>query len=691
MKDPYSPIAVPVMPPWADDNWRFGYDEKRHEYCGHLSQVLSTAPPGQIHLIGVYGVGKSSLLNRSLHGLRAGRHAPGPSLIDWHSDGKYYSLDDEVVGDLVGEWCRALKLEPPLEEWEDALRLFLSYRSPGELIFRVAVDSMDPSTAILGKIIHDGEQLLCIEMHEPLAIPRERGIPGRWGVRRSPTGMEEITERLEPSVTRIWLKGFDDSGVGSLCYSRHSQVCEDCAKMQSGHCSASGTTFRRPGFHPTTDAVAVLKQWAGTHPLLLHMLCYGLDLYYQSSESCAGDIRSIVELVVKDHAKGVEHHVQHLYYTLPEHHRRWLYDLWTGDHIDPAGLDRLRGCGLVYEEDGVFRPIKLLEGFLKQEPITKEVKMALVRDMIEAYFFSLGDPKEPGRVVLKRVWGQIFPKKHIANVYVDSLFEAIQKEPKTKSFEIKVEHIREMLKYKVDLGGLDLQQLTEGQFFDKMISVLSKGLPFPGSYSEEDQKQIARRLMERTTSIFTASLCSSENEEIWQQIMLEEAQRSGVALDKVYEGIERVVPQMRVHYDLIEEKLVWIEDRVAKILARLESEGVVVADVGEDSARVEERLENIGRQNLNATEEGNRVIDHYRETLQETVSTPRLGARDEGIRAAAIENWEDHKRLHFRLLWKSSDATHLNEFLTAIEHLGALYSDQYDVDDLVPALGPRVS
>ena len=307
----------------------------------------------------------------------------------------------------------------------------------------------------------------------------------------------------------------------------------------------------------------------------------------------------------------------------------------------------------------------------------------MVSDMIEAYFVGLGDPKEPGRVFLRRLWEEVFPKKTIADVYVDSLFKAIQEEPKTADFEITRNELRKVLKYPVDLEGVDLHKLSQDQFFERMTLVLRNNLPFPDT---EDPAQIIRNLLRRTHAEITSALSSEKNTDLWQRLMMEEAKRSGTKLDEVYDQVTEILPQVHLLYVPLEEKVTWIGDGVEELAKKLEGLGVDVADVKENMAKFLALQESLAVEPLTATSPGKQIIEHtpaLEEDEAEAIARLAIGRAEVNAVIRELEALKElAHNLHLKQKERSKSAKCWDLYEIMLRQLGRLCLGQYYMSDL---------
>ncbi len=217
----------------------------------------------------------------------------------------------------------------------------------------------------------------------------------------------------------------------------------------------------------------------------------------------------------------------------------------------------------------------------------------LIKEMIEAYFGSFADPKEPAKVVLKEAMREFFPKKTIDEVYLGSLFQALKEDPGTCDFNITHDDLTQVLKYEVP-PDIDLHKLNQDQFFEQMSAALKENLPFDDT---KDPSQIIRNLLTRTHGIMVSTLSLDQNQEIWRSLMSRAAEQQGQELKVIYGEVQQILPGFHLAF--------------MEVVKKLDEIGWSISGLKEDTAKSLELMNNLSKKPLDGTEEGRQLINYF--------------------------------------------------------------------------------
>ena len=145
--------------------------------------------------------------------------------------------------------------------------------------------------------------------------------------------------------------------------------------------------------------------------------------------------------------------------------------------------------------------------------------MSTLRDLIESFVFSLGDPRKPAEIILRKVGREIFPPKEADDIYIDALYQAIKDETGAAKLVFSKEELRKWLN--VDLGEIDIA--PEGEFFKKISKALKDNIPLipERALTDEDYEQIARNAVRRARGVFFDALSSEKNSAVFNKIVLQ--------------------------------------------------------------------------------------------------------------------------------------------------------------------------
>lgn len=288
-------------------------------------------------------------------------------------------------------------------------------------------------------------------------------------------------------------------------------------------------------------AKTLCSELCGCHPGLLGLTCQKIKPLLPIKAKNRSDIAAHIEeaLNIAQHKAVMRDYIESIQRSLSE----------NGDEPD---TNSLKHSGLLIENRD--SPVILFCTFGEE----RSAVMASLSEIVKSYFTSAGDPREPAKLLLKEGWRQLFPDKDVLDVFTEALAEAFRTEPKVSSWGLTASDAQNILKYEISARSLTLEQLTEPQFRDILINALCKNLPFPGTCSPDDQRQIATRIVERTLSRFTAMICSEEKSPIWKTLMVQSAQAQGKQLSEIHAEIARVLPEIRAYHKIQEDQVFWI-------------------------------------------------------------------------------------------------------------------------------------
>lgn len=323
----------------------------------------------------------------------------------------------------------------------------------------------------------------------------------------------------------------------------------------------------------------------------------------------------------------------------------------------------------------------------------------MVEEIIKSYVL-----KESGKVILGKLVQELFPGKSIADLYVDCLLQAIKEEPKTAGMSVSHDEASRFLRQQVDLEGIDLHTLGSEDLIARLSESLMKILPLPGD--RHDQAQIAGNILKRTHGNLVRTISSKENVQIFNRLMLEQAQQSGKRVDEIYAGLLEIIPELHIYYDLLDGKVTPLADDVRQAFEKLGELGVDIRSIKESYAKVADLLEELASKPLDQTPVGKQIIAYFSMTPLERPSTipamppPRLPPGERaptvpailpprlppGHKADLIEQLEDLAKLALKSYNNPNCQAETRQkywkcYWMCLERVAKLISDMYTKDE----------
>lgn len=171
--------------------------------------------------------------------------------------------------------------------------------------------------------------------------------------------------------------------------------------------------------------------------------------------------------------------------------------------------------------------------------------MPSIKDLFKSLVLSLGDPKKPAQLVLEDLWKAIFPPQDTEDLFLDTLHQAVKEEAGSTGVPWTKNELRSALRYKVDLGHLQLADLGETDFSQKLVAAFEGVALIPSrTKTELDFEQIARNVVRRASARFIDAVSSEANVSVLRKMLAQHATRQGIKQEQIYELLVGAFPKL---------------------------------------------------------------------------------------------------------------------------------------------------
>ena len=196
--------------------------------------------------------------------------------------------------------------------------------------------------------------------------------------------------------------------------------------------------------------------------------------------------------------------------------------------------------------------------------------MPSIKDLFKSLALSLGDPKKPAQLVLGDLWKAILPPQDTEEMFLNALYQAVRDEAGVADVPWTKDELRKVLRYEIDLGQVQLADLGETEFSQKLVAAFEGVALIPSrTKTEFDFEQIARNVVKRALAGFVDVVSTEANVSVFRKMLAQHASTQGLKVQELYGLIGDGFPQLETRLTVVDGRLEAISSMTGDILEKI--------------------------------------------------------------------------------------------------------------------------